>query len=183
MDRPALSRSGPASQSNLGLVADERDLSAMARGIIDANYFMTLATADAEGRPWASPVYFSPADYRQFFWISEPGARHSRNIAGRPEVSIVIFDSQVLPGGGRAVYMDAEAVELTDDPEFERSVELFNARFPDPKAPNLRHFPAESMRPPAAHRLYRATATGHFVLDPAGHPDRSAGDHRAPVEI
>ena len=86
---------------------------------------MTIATADSDGRPWASPVYFSPAGYREFFWISEPGARHY----------------------------------------------------------NLGRYPAEKMRPPAAHRLYRATATGHFVLDPAGHPDGSAGDHRAPVDL
>ena len=164
-------------------MAEERDLGAMAREIVDANLFMTLATADSDGRPWASPVYFSPADYREFFWISEPGARHSRNIAARPEVSIVIFDSQVLPGGARAVYVDAHAVELTDDPGFERGVELYNARFPDPEDYNLGHYPAEKMRPPAAHRLYRATATAHFVLDPAGHPDGSAGDHRAPVDL
>ena len=84
----------------LAAMAEEGDLGAMAREIIDANLYMTLATADSEGRPWASPVY-----------------------------------------------------------------------------------PAEKMRPPAAHRLYRATATGHFVLDPAGHPDGSAGDHRAPVDL
>jgi hypothetical protein len=164
-------------------MAEERDLGAMAREIIDANLFMTLATADAEGRPWATPVYFSPVDYRQFFWISEPGVRHSRNVAVRPEVGIVIFDSKVLPGGARAVYIDAEAVELTDDPEFERGVELYNARFSDPEAYNLRHYPAEIMRPPGPFRLFRATARAHFVLDPAGHPDGSRGDHRAPVEI
>ena len=32
------------------------DLVEAARGIIDANRYMTLATADAEGEPWASPV-------------------------------------------------------------------------------------------------------------------------------
>jgi hypothetical protein len=162
---------------------EERDLGAMAREIIDSNLFMTLGTADGDGRPWASPVYFSPVDYREFFWISEPSARHSQNVAARPDVSIVIFDSQVLPGGARAVYMDAVAVELTDDPEFERGVEFYNGRFPKPEKYNLGHYPAEKMRPPAAHRLYRATATAHYVLDPAGHPDGSAGDHRAPVDL
>ena len=94
-------------------MADERDLSALAREIVDSNLFMTLATADAEGRPWATPVYFTPHEYREFFWMSEPGSRHSRHVSARPEVSIVIFN----------------------------------------------------------------------VLDPAGHPDGSAGDHRAPVEL
>lgn len=32
------------------------ELRAIARSIVDANTFMTLATADADGRPWASPL-------------------------------------------------------------------------------------------------------------------------------
>jgi hypothetical protein len=43
------------------------------RAIVDANSFMTLATADADGLPWASPVWFAPAEYREFFWVSDPG--------------------------------------------------------------------------------------------------------------
>jgi hypothetical protein len=30
-----------------------------ARGIIDANLYLVLATADGTGRPWSSPVYFA----------------------------------------------------------------------------------------------------------------------------
>ena len=63
---------------------------AMARAIVDANSYLTLGTADAEGLPWASPVWYAPASYREFFWVSKPGARHSQNIAVRPEVGIVI---------------------------------------------------------------------------------------------
>ena len=58
---------------------------------------MTLATADAEGHPWASPVWFAPDGYRELLWVSAPGARHSLNIATRREVSVVIFDSGVAP--------------------------------------------------------------------------------------
>jgi hypothetical protein len=32
-------------------MAEDRDLGAMARAIIDANHFMTLATADPDGHP------------------------------------------------------------------------------------------------------------------------------------
>jgi Pyridoxamine 5'-phosphate oxidase len=32
------------------------ELAAVAREIIDANRYMTLATADGDGRPWAAPV-------------------------------------------------------------------------------------------------------------------------------
>jgi nitroimidazol reductase NimA-like FMN-containing flavoprotein (pyridoxamine 5'-phosphate oxidase superfamily) len=76
-------------------MTDEQDLAARARAIIDANLYMVIGTADEGGRPWVSPVYYAPAAYREFFWVSSPDTTHSRNLAGRPDVSIVIFDSSV----------------------------------------------------------------------------------------
>ena len=89
-------------------MTDEDDLGAVARSIIDRNRFMTLATADAEGLPWASPVWYAPKDPRELFWVSSPDARHSRNIEVRPQVAIVIFDSH-LAGGWESLYMSAVA--------------------------------------------------------------------------
>jgi hypothetical protein len=40
---------------------DEQVRAAIARETIDASLYMTLATADHEGRPWASPVYYAVA--------------------------------------------------------------------------------------------------------------------------
>ena len=56
----------------------------IARSIIDANLYMTLATADEAGRPWVSPVCYAFAGYEEFFWVSSPEATHSRNLPGRP---------------------------------------------------------------------------------------------------
>ncbi|HEY3002866.1 MAG TPA: pyridoxamine 5'-phosphate oxidase family protein, partial [Kribbellaceae bacterium] len=89
------------------------DLDAHARALIDANLYVTLGTADADGTPWVSPVYFATADYAEFYWTSADDAAHSRNIARRPQVSMVIFDSQVPTYHGRAVYLSATATELT----------------------------------------------------------------------
>ena len=71
------------------------------RDIIEANRYLVLATADATGRPWSSPVYFAHIDFSEFFWLSLPDVTHSRNIAARPEVGIVVFDSQVAIGTGQ----------------------------------------------------------------------------------
>jgi nitroimidazol reductase NimA-like FMN-containing flavoprotein (pyridoxamine 5'-phosphate oxidase superfamily) len=84
-------------------MASELDPEATARAVIEANRYMTLGTADEDGVPWVSPVWFATADRRDFFWVSSPEARHSRNLAARPELSIVIFDSQVQPGSAQAV--------------------------------------------------------------------------------
>jgi nitroimidazol reductase NimA-like FMN-containing flavoprotein (pyridoxamine 5'-phosphate oxidase superfamily) len=83
--------------------ASEDDLAEMARQVVDANHFMTLGTSEPDGRPRLSPVYFTHAGYRDFYWVSSPTAHHSVNLAARPAVAVVIFDSTALPGQGRAV--------------------------------------------------------------------------------
>jgi nitroimidazol reductase NimA-like FMN-containing flavoprotein (pyridoxamine 5'-phosphate oxidase superfamily) len=53
------------------------DLDAVARAILDANHYMTLGTADLDGRPRVSPVFFAAAPgYRELYWISSPEATH-----------------------------------------------------------------------------------------------------------
>lgn len=89
------------------------DLGAIARSIVDSNRYMTLGTADEHGSPWASPVWYPPREYREFLWVSRPEARHSRNLAARPELALVIFDSHQA-GGWNAVYMTGVAEELAD---------------------------------------------------------------------
>ncbi len=140
-----------------------------ARAIIDANQYMTLATADGDGRPWASPVWFAHADYTTFYWVSRPGARHSRNLEVRPQLAIVIFDSTVPEGDAQAVYLEAEA-ERVADAERTHGIEVFSRRS---KARGLEEWTISNISPPAALRLYRATASTHFLLD--------AHDGRVPV--
>ena len=150
------------------------DLGAIARGIIDANLYMVLGTADEAGRPWVSPVYYAVAGYTEFFWVSSPEARHSRNIGARPQVSIVVFDSQVPIGTGQGVYMSAVAEELEGD-DLDRGIDVFSRRS---EAHGGREWTLEDVRPSALYRLYRATASEHSMLDPDGSPD-----HRTPVTI
>lgn len=144
----------------------ETDGAAIARSVMDANLYMTIGTVDASGLPWTTPVYFSANEYRDLYWVSHPDATHSENIAERPDVSIVVFDSQVAPGDGQAVYMRAQASELTDTPGFEAGLERFNfARYDDPTRHGLKVFGRDSVLPPGGLRLYRAVVSQHFVLE------------------
>jgi hypothetical protein len=59
------------------------ELNAMARRVIDANHYMTLATRDPDGDPRLSPVYYTAARYTDFYWLSSPQAQHSRNLTER----------------------------------------------------------------------------------------------------
>jgi Pyridoxamine 5'-phosphate oxidase len=40
---------------------------AIARAILDGNEYMTLATVDPDGHPWATPVHCASRDYRSFY--------------------------------------------------------------------------------------------------------------------
>jgi hypothetical protein len=143
----------------------------IAREIIDSNSYMTLGTADGAGEPWVSPVWFATADYREFFWVSRPERRHSRNLAERPQLSIVIFNSQVPINSGEAVYMSAVA-DLPADSELDRGLEVFSARS---EAQGERRWTRADVEGSAAVRVYRATASEHFIL--------SEDDDRIPVSL
>lgn len=138
------------------------DHAADAKRIVDSNLYMTLATADAEGRPWASPVWFAHEGYTSFVWVSKPEARHSKNLVARPEAGIVIFDSKVPEGGAEAVYVEAE-VERLEGADEERWIAVFNSRSEGLGWPS---WTVADVRPPARLRLYRATAAALFVLGP-----------------
>ena len=149
----------------------QQDLARIARAVVDANSYLTLATADRAGRPWPSPVWYAHAGYREFFWISAPGARHSRNLAEQPEAGIVIFDSHVAAGTAQAVYLTATAAEVTAD-ELIPGIEVFSARS---QALVGRRWTSEEIRAPSSLRLYRASVSELWVVD--------GFDQRLPVEL
>jgi ketosteroid isomerase-like protein len=146
------------------------DPEAIARRVIDSNQYMALGTADPDGVPWVSPLWYAPVDYREFLWVSAPEARHSLNIAERAEVAIVIYDSQEA-GGWNAVYITATASELSGA-ELERGIALFSRRSVDR---GLREWTADDVSASAKHRLFRALASEQFVLSP--------DDERIPVRV
>jgi hypothetical protein len=155
----------------------------LVRAIVGANLYMVLGTADAGGRPWTSPVFYATRDALDFYWISAPEATHSRNLAARPQVSIVVFDSTAPAGSGQAVYMAATAGQVAEG-DLAAGLEVY----PGPAARGGRPMRSEQLLAPAAYRLYRASVTEHSILCPreAGEPCAEHGrsfDHRTVVTL
>ena len=159
----------------------ELDLDAHARALMDTNLYVILGTADAEGLPWVSPVYFATGDYAEIFWVSSPDARHSRNLAVRPQLSMVIFDSTVPTYHGRAVYLSGTGAELAGR-DLDRGIEIY----PGAARRGASTIPLEDVTAPSEYRLYRATISEAFVLCPR-EPRQPCplhgiqADHRTPV--
>lgn len=141
--------------------ADTATVADEARSVVAAATYLTLATADAQGRPWATPVWFAERDCAEFVWVSRPGARHSVNLAGRPSVALAVFDPAVAVGGAAAVYVEAEAAEVGPDDRAD-ALAVYNGRTAEQ---GLRTWTAQDVTGAAQFRLYRARATHVYVLD------------------
>jgi nitroimidazol reductase NimA-like FMN-containing flavoprotein (pyridoxamine 5'-phosphate oxidase superfamily) len=169
----------------MGAMTTPADLAVTARAVIDANRYMTLGTTDDDGRPWLSPVYYAASGYREFYWVSPPAAKHSRNLARRPDLSVVIFDSRQPPYAVQAVYMTAVAQELADHGR----IDLALKAYPRPDEREEPSMVPGDLLPPAPYRLYLATATRYWVPCPRDDPGQPcsvhgrAADHRIQVDI
>jgi hypothetical protein len=134
---------------------------AHARELLDANLYLILGTVGPDGRPWTTPVYFAADGLREFYWSSETSAVHSRNLAERPQVSIVVFDSSVRPYHGRALYAAGSAAELHGD-DLDRGLRVY----PGPADRGGTALTRDDVTGSSPYRLYRATATDLWVLCP-----------------
>ena len=135
----------------------------IARAILDAGIYVVLGTADADGVPWASPVWFATEDYRELYWVSYPGARHSQNIAVRPQIAMVVFDSTVPSGTGQGVYMTATAEQLSDRAAIDHGIEVFSR---ESVRQGNQEWGLERITGEARLRLYQASLHEYWIRDP-----------------
>jgi nitroimidazol reductase NimA-like FMN-containing flavoprotein (pyridoxamine 5'-phosphate oxidase superfamily) len=139
---------------------DGNPLAAFGR-VARASCYLTLATADAHGSPWSTPVWFASADLVDFYWVSSPRARHSVNVAQRSDVALSVFDSHQAPGTGVGVYVRATAVQVPDA-DLDRGLAVFGA---EAQRQGAGEWARDRVTDAARLRLYRATALERFVLD------------------
>jgi hypothetical protein len=154
-------------------------LAQRARSAVDGNRYLTLGTSEPDGRPRVSPVYFTHDAYRAFYWVSSPDARHSRNLADRPAVALVVFDSTAAIGKGVALYVGAEAAVVADT---DLPAQCAKA-FADLEA-GAHAFTPDELSGDEPLRLYRADATSWEVHVRGRDPEYGTGiDRRVAVVL
>lgn len=109
---------------------DINALTQKAKQVISDIIYMTVATADADGEPWNSPVYSAYDEEYNFYWVSWAENQHSKNISSNGKAFVVIYDSTVPESTGFGVYMKGSAVQLTkkDLPEMLKALTLLARR-------------------------------------------------------
>lgn len=152
------------------------DNHAHALTILHDTSFLVLATADADGNPWATPVWFAPDGLDRLYWLSWPGSRHSQLIAERAEVALTVFDSTVEPNQGTAFYATALARQCADE-DLDDGLSIVNRRC---VAQGLGEFTRERTTGDSRLRLYVAEILEAWVLDQDADVDQRAPVPRRP---
>jgi len=148
------------------------DTTSHARTVLDGTTYVVLATADADGAPWATPVWYAHDGLDRLYWLSWPGSRHSRLIEQRPEIALTVFDSTAVPNQGTAFYATARAGQCPDE-QLDEGLAVLNRRS---RAQGIGEFTRERVTGDARLRLYVAEVSEAWVLD-----QDAPVDQRTPV--
>lgn len=125
-----------------------------AKQIIANNIYMSIATANTNGIPWISPVFFAYDDQYNLYWVSNKNSRHSQLIRANNQIAIVIFDSSAPEGEGDGVYFEATASELIEKKELERATTFLGERV---SKEEFRTKKTEEVTGEGVWRIYKAT--------------------------
>jgi uncharacterized protein YhbP (UPF0306 family) len=101
---------------------------------------MTLATC-AQGRPWASDVYFA-ADGWKLVFFSSPGSRHCRNLAANPACAATIHPVVASWRDIHGLQLEGRGEPVEGVIAMARAAAVYCAKFPFAKA--LLEAPGES---------------------------------------
>ena len=137
------------------------DHNAHARTILDETCYAVLGTADADGTPWATPVWFAHDDLDRVYWMSWPGSRHSQLIERRPDVAIAVFDSHAVPNEGTGFYATAQARQCPDE-QLDDGLRILTRRS---LAQGIDEVTRERVTGESRLRVYVAEITEAWVLD------------------
>ena len=128
-----------------------------AKRLIQRLNYMTLATADADGQPWNSPVFCAYDGEKTFYWGSRAAAQHSQNITANNQGFIAIYDSTIEPGHGEGFYAKAVCGVLVEMAEIDRAIALLHQRFGES------YMTIDDVRGTAERRLYKAVVESAWV--------------------
>jgi uncharacterized protein len=131
-------------------------IAAAARRLLDASTLCAVATVAPAGRAHVNTAYFAWSPELDLVWLSEPRARHSRNIRANPSASVAVYSSEQHWGkADRGIQLFGTAREL-DRADAGDAEALYAARFPDYQPDEM-----------SAYRFYVLRPRGLKVFDEA----------------
>jgi uncharacterized protein YhbP (UPF0306 family) len=124
--------------------------------LLDASPLCAISTVSPRTAAHVNTAYFAWSHEFDIVWLSDPAARHSRNIAARPSTAIAVYDSgQIWGESDRGIQLLGSTRRLAAT-ESAHAASLYEARFPGYAAHDLR-----------AYRFFRFRTDRMRVFDEA----------------
>jgi uncharacterized protein YhbP (UPF0306 family) len=106
-------------------------LAAAARQLLDASTLCAIATVTEDDHAHLNTAYFAWSRDFEIVWVSEPRARHSRNVRANDSVAIAVYDSSQTWGKpDRGIQLFGSAREVGGE-DAEQAETCYAKRFPD----------------------------------------------------
>jgi len=106
-------------------------ITAAARRLLDASTLCAIATVSSAGRAHVNTAYFAWSPELDLVWLSDPHARHSRNVQANSNVAIAVYDSNQIWGKpDRGIQLFGSARELPQKAAREAE-RIYAERFPE----------------------------------------------------
>jgi uncharacterized protein YhbP (UPF0306 family) len=105
-------------------------MATIARSLLDASTLCAIASVGGK-QAHVNTAYFAWGDGFRLIWLSEPGAKHSRNVRDNASVAIAVFDSHQAWGKpDRGIQLFGSTRELSGK-SVEQAERIYGDRFPD----------------------------------------------------
>ncbi len=106
------------------------DMRPTLREFLKGQSTLALSTAGLnDGRPQAVPLFFASDDAFNFYWISDPDSRHSKNLADWNDVSATIYAQTWDYTAIQGVQIEGDAFSVTNEDERARALALYASKF------------------------------------------------------
>jgi uncharacterized protein YhbP (UPF0306 family) len=139
-------------------------IAATARRLLDASTLCAIATVNANSSAHLNTAYFAWSRHFDIVWLSEPQARHSRNLRANDSIAIAVYDSSQTWGkADRGIQLFGSAREVGGE-DAEQAERRYTKRFPDSTEAALSAYGFYVFRPRRL-KLFdeRALGAGTFV--------------------
>jgi uncharacterized protein YhbP (UPF0306 family) len=135
-------------------------LRALAEELLDASTLCAIATVARGSRAHVNTAYFAWMPDLRVVWLSDPAARHSRNLRANGSAAVAVYDSaQTWGEPDRGIQLFGAANEAGPDAE-----EAYTARFPGADDSRLDAYRCYELVPRRVKLFHeRAIGPGTFV--------------------
>lgn len=143
------------------------DIEKLIREYLSEVFHLSLATC-IDNKPWICEVHYVYDDDLNFYFLSKPSRRHSKEIAANPNVAGNIIKQHGQTEKPRGVYFEGKAQLMTDINQDSVAYKLYCERFAIRE-----QMLQEVMTEPEGHKFYKIIPENFVLFDTVNFPENS----------